>query len=69
MTVRVGIIGTGLIGTDHGQKLARQIAGATVAGVTDVNRARAERLTPNRAPRVTSCHNATSACSGAMLVG
>ncbi len=44
MTVRVGIIGTGLIGTDHGQKLARQIAGATVAGVTDVNRARAEEV-------------------------
>jgi myo-inositol 2-dehydrogenase/D-chiro-inositol 1-dehydrogenase len=44
MTVRVGIIGTGLIGTDHGQKLARRIAGATVAGVTDVNRARAEEV-------------------------
>ncbi|MHB8959308.1 MAG: Gfo/Idh/MocA family oxidoreductase [Candidatus Limnocylindrales bacterium] len=44
MTVRVGIIGTGLIGTDHGQKLARRIAGATVSAVTDVNRARAEEV-------------------------
>jgi myo-inositol 2-dehydrogenase/D-chiro-inositol 1-dehydrogenase len=41
-TVRVGIIGTGLIGTDHGRKLAGSIAGSTVAAVTDVNRARAE---------------------------
>jgi myo-inositol 2-dehydrogenase / D-chiro-inositol 1-dehydrogenase len=40
MTIRVGIIGTGLIGTDHGQKLATSIAGATVAAVTDVNAAR-----------------------------
>ena len=44
MTVRVGIIGTGLIGTDHGQKLARRIAGATVSAVTDVNRARAAEV-------------------------
>ena len=43
-TVRVGIIGTGLIGTDHGRKLAGSIAGSTVAGVTDVNRARAEEV-------------------------
>jgi len=43
-TVRVGIIGTGMIGTDHGRKLASSIAGSTVSAVTDVNRARAEEV-------------------------
>jgi len=45
MTIRVGIIGTGLIGEDHGRKLAGgAIAGSTVTGVTDVFRARAEEV-------------------------
>jgi myo-inositol 2-dehydrogenase/D-chiro-inositol 1-dehydrogenase len=42
--VRVGIIGTGMIGTDHGRKLAASIAGSTVSAVTDVNRARADEV-------------------------
>ncbi len=41
MTIRVGIIGTGLIGEDHGRKLANVISGSTVSAVTDVNHARA----------------------------
>ena len=44
MTIRVGIIGTGLIGEDHGRKLASVISGATVSAVSDVNRARAEEV-------------------------
>jgi myo-inositol 2-dehydrogenase/D-chiro-inositol 1-dehydrogenase len=44
MTIRVGIIGTGLIGEDHGRKLADVIGGASVAGVTDVRRDRAEEV-------------------------
>jgi myo-inositol 2-dehydrogenase/D-chiro-inositol 1-dehydrogenase len=44
MTIRVGIIGTGLIGEDHGRKLVNVINGSTVVGVTDVNRARAEEV-------------------------
>jgi myo-inositol 2-dehydrogenase / D-chiro-inositol 1-dehydrogenase len=44
MTIRVGIIGTGLIGEDHGRKLASVISGSTVSAVTDVNRARAEEV-------------------------
>jgi myo-inositol 2-dehydrogenase/D-chiro-inositol 1-dehydrogenase len=45
MTIRVGIIGTGLIGEDHGRKLAGgAIAGSTVAAVADVNRARATEV-------------------------
>jgi myo-inositol 2-dehydrogenase/D-chiro-inositol 1-dehydrogenase len=41
MTIRVGIIGTGLIGEDHGRKLVNVINGSTVSAVTDVNLARA----------------------------
>ena len=44
MTIRVGIIGTGLIGEDHGRKLVNVITGSTVSAVTDVNRARAEEV-------------------------
>lgn len=44
MTIRVGIIGTGLIGEDHGRKLAGVIRGASVSAVTDVRRERAEEV-------------------------
>lgn len=44
MTIRVGIIGTGLIGEDHGRKLASIISGATVSAVSDVRRERAEEV-------------------------
>ena len=44
MTIRVGVIGTGGIGTDHATKLAGAISGSTVSVVTDVNRARAEEI-------------------------
>lgn len=44
MTIRVGIIGTGGIGTDHATKLANTISGSTVSAVTDINRPRAEEV-------------------------
>jgi myo-inositol 2-dehydrogenase/D-chiro-inositol 1-dehydrogenase len=44
MTIRVGIIGTGLIGEDHGRKLVTVVSGSTVSAVSDVNRARAEEV-------------------------
>jgi myo-inositol 2-dehydrogenase/D-chiro-inositol 1-dehydrogenase len=44
MTIRVGIIGTGGIGTDHALKLAFGVSGSTVSAVTDINRARAEEV-------------------------
>ena len=44
MTIRVGIIGTGLIGEDHGRKLVNVINGSTVSAVFDVNRARADEV-------------------------
>jgi myo-inositol 2-dehydrogenase/D-chiro-inositol 1-dehydrogenase len=44
MTIRVGIIGTGLIGEDHGRKLVNVINGSTVSAVTDVNSVRAHEV-------------------------
>jgi len=44
MSIRVGIIGTGFIGEDHGRKLVNVISGASVSAVTDVRRARAEEV-------------------------
>ncbi len=44
MTVRVGVIGTGKIGSDHVVRLSRHVVGATVTGVFDVATDRAAVL-------------------------
>jgi myo-inositol 2-dehydrogenase/D-chiro-inositol 1-dehydrogenase len=41
MTVRVGVIGVGMIGQDHIRRLTRVLAGVEVVAVTDVDAARA----------------------------
>jgi myo-inositol 2-dehydrogenase / D-chiro-inositol 1-dehydrogenase len=41
MTVRVGVIGTGMIGEDHVRRLSTVVAGAAVTAVTDVDKDRA----------------------------
>jgi myo-inositol 2-dehydrogenase/D-chiro-inositol 1-dehydrogenase len=41
MTVRVGVIGVGMIGQDHIRRLTRVLAGVEVVAVTDVDPARA----------------------------
>ena len=44
MTVRVGVIGTGNIGTAHARRLAREIAGTRVSVVHDFDAARAAEV-------------------------
>ena len=41
MTVRVGVIGTGMIGEDHVRRMITVVAGAAVTAVTDVDKDRA----------------------------
>ena len=41
MTVRVGIVGAGMIGQDHARRLSRALAGAQVTAVADADPARA----------------------------
>lgn len=42
--VRVGVIGTGIMGTDHARLLGTQVAGAELVAVSDVDTARAARV-------------------------
>jgi myo-inositol 2-dehydrogenase / D-chiro-inositol 1-dehydrogenase len=44
MTLRVGVVGAGVIGEDHARRLDQRVTGARLAGVADVDRGRASRL-------------------------
>ena len=44
MSVRVGVIGVGMIGQDHIRRLTRVLAGVQVVAVTDVDAARAGQV-------------------------
>lgn len=44
MTVRIGVIGTGMIGQDHIRRLTTVLAGAQVTAVSDVDAARAAEV-------------------------
>ena len=41
MTVRVGVIGTGMIGQDHIRRITQVVSGGAITAVTDVDAARA----------------------------
>lgn len=41
MPVRVGVIGAGIMGADHARNIAENIGGASLAGVADIDAARA----------------------------
>jgi predicted dehydrogenase len=44
MTIRVGVIGVGVMGADHARTLTRVISGATVSAVTDFDVDRSHAL-------------------------
>lgn len=44
MTIRVGVIGTGIMGADHANTLHRLVSGAQVSLVADVDLGRAQRV-------------------------
>jgi myo-inositol 2-dehydrogenase/D-chiro-inositol 1-dehydrogenase len=43
MTVRVGVIGAGMIGHDHIRRITQVLSGGSVVAITDIDPARAER--------------------------
>src|SRR6266566_885170 len=44
MTVRVGVIGVGMIGQDHIRRITQVLSGGAVVAVTDVDQARAQSV-------------------------
>ncbi|GLS21135.1 myo-inositol dehydrogenase [Labrys miyagiensis] len=44
MTVRLGIIGVGVMGTDHARTIASQVAGASIRSIHDANGERARQI-------------------------
>lgn len=51
MTLRIGVIGTGMIGRDHARRIVHVLTGADVSAVTDVTRGNAEDCVREVAPR------------------
>lgn len=41
MAIKLGIIGTGMIGEEHARRITRELTGATITAVTDVNQEQA----------------------------
>ena len=46
MRLKIGLIGTGMIGQDHLRRLTQVLSGATVVAVSDIDRARAQAAAP-----------------------
>lgn len=51
MTLRIGVIGAGMIGQDHIRRLAQVLSGGSVVAVSDVDHDRSQKI----ASRVTGC--------------
>lgn len=50
MTLKIGVIGTGMIGRDHTRRIQQVLAGAEVVALSDVNLASAESVRVDLAP-------------------
>lgn len=49
MALKIGVIGTGMIGADHIRRLTQVLSGAQITAVTDIDRTRAEAAAPQGA--------------------
>ena len=52
MTLRIGVVGTGMIGQDHIRRITDVLSGGTVVAVTDSDRGRAEKVAAKSGARV-----------------
>ena len=50
--LKIGVIGTGMIGQDHIRRITEVLSGARVSAVTDVDRSRAEQVAAKRGAKV-----------------
>ena len=53
MTLRIGVIGTGMIGRDHTRRIAQVLAGADITALSDYNPAAARAVQAELAPNAT----------------
>lgn len=53
MTLKIGVIGCGMIGRDHARRIQQVLAGAQVVALSDVNKASAESVRADLAPLAT----------------
>ena len=51
MTLKIGVIGTGMIGRDHTRRIQQVLAGAEVVALSDVNQASAASVRDDLAPK------------------
>lgn len=51
-TLKIGVIGTGMIGQDHIRRISEVLTGATVTAITDVDQARAKEVAASRGAHV-----------------
>ncbi|MFC3282713.1 Gfo/Idh/MocA family protein [Litchfieldella rifensis] len=47
MTVRIGVIGTGMIGEEHSRRITQTLTGGEIVAVTDVNAEQSQRMVDN----------------------
>src|SRR5947209_5452579 len=64
MTVRVGVIGVGVMGADHARKLARVVSGSDLVAVTDFNAVVADGVAAELGARVHADGHALIADTG-----
>lgn len=66
--LRIGVIGTGNIGTSHARSLAREVSGADVAWLYDADTARASALSDELGANVASSAEQVIASSDAVII-
>jgi predicted dehydrogenase len=65
MTLRIGVIGTGIMGADHVETITTAISGAEIRAIADIDLKRAEMM-PRVFPARRRCHRLKTSSSRLM---